>query len=63
MTMTGYVWRKLEGSSIDDLTLDPSIDCTPKKNLYPNMDDATWKIYVSQGCKFHGWVKKGKVIW
>ena len=43
----GFVWTKVSGSSIADITINPSINC--------DVDNS--------GCKFHGWVKEGKVTW
>jgi hypothetical protein len=42
----------MEGSSLDDLTLSPSVNC-----------DIPWKdaagVEHPSSCKFHGWVKNG----
>jgi Family of unknown function (DUF6527) len=61
--LTGAIWKKVSGSTIEDITLNPSIDATPKRNLHPEMDEITWRRYVEQGCKFHGWVRNGTVSW
>ena len=43
----GPVWEHVSGSTIDDITLSPSINCdTP-----------------TSGCTFHGWVRNGIVSW
>lgn len=42
---SGAVWKKVSGTTIDDLTLSPSINCDVEKS----------------DCKFHGWIKDGHV--
>lgn len=49
----GHRWKIESGSTLDDLTLSPSINC-----------DIPWKnpdtgVEYPSSCKFHGWVKNG----
>jgi hypothetical protein len=53
---SGCVWQKT-GSTIEDITISPSINCD-----VPGKDPETGEAIPSD-CKFHGWVKNGKVSW
>lgn len=46
----GRFWQAI-GTSLDDITLSPSVDCTHTKDGKPS------------GCGFHGWVRVGAVAW
>ena len=48
---TGCLWTKVSGSTFEDLTLSPSIDCTKPFEGVP----AT--------CRFHGFITDGQVSW
>ena len=48
---SGCIWKKT-GSTIEDITIEPSINCD-----VPDPDG------TPSDCKFHGWVKSGKVSW
>jgi hypothetical protein len=48
---SGVIWQRT-GSTLDDLTFSPSINCDV---VYPDG-------HLSE-CKFHGWVRNGGVEW
>jgi hypothetical protein len=47
----GALWSRT-GSTIDDISISPSINC-----------DVPCEDGSPSPCKFHGWVKDGKVTW
>ncbi len=55
----GAVWKK-SGSTLDDITIEPSINCDVPHQGHD--EDGKPKVYPSL-CKFHGWVKNGQVTW
>lgn len=44
---SGAVWQKT-GETLEDVTISPSINCD---------------VGPDSPCKFHGWVRGGKVVW
>jgi len=44
------VWKH-SGTTFEDLTITPSINCVPKGKKYP------------KSCAFHGWIREGIVTW
>lgn len=47
----GAIWHVVAGTTVDDITLEPSINCDVHVNGQPS------------DCKFHGWIRGGKVVW
>ncbi len=48
---SGAMWRVTAGSKVEDLTIEPSINCDVLINGQPS------------DCKFHGFVRGGRVVW